>query len=125
VHAWFAYPALVPGTPITSVDWDALREEARRFVEGFVEETIGEPTDVQVTAAAPHGTAAQALVDAAKDAAMLVVGSRGLGGFMGLLLGSVSRQCAQHAASPLVIVRGAPVEPRCPANVVTSTAADG
>jgi nucleotide-binding universal stress UspA family protein len=44
------------------------------------------------------------LVDKSKGVDMLVVGSRGLGGFRGLLLGSVSQQCAQHAHCPVVIV---------------------
>lgn len=49
--------------------------------------------------------AAEVLLDRARDAALLVVGSRGLGGFRGLLLGSVSQQCVQHAACPVVVVR--------------------
>jgi nucleotide-binding universal stress UspA family protein len=44
------------------------------------------------------------LLEEAADADLLVVGSRGLGGFRGLLLGSVSQQCAHHAPCPLVIV---------------------
>ena len=44
------------------------------------------------------------LLEEAQDADLLVVGSRGLGGFRGLLLGSVSQQCAHHAPCPLVIV---------------------
>lgn len=48
---------------------------------------------------------AQALLEAAQDADLLVVGSRGRGGFSSMLLGSVSHQCALHAPCPVVIVR--------------------
>ena len=48
---------------------------------------------------------ARALLDATKHAEMLVVGARGLGGFRGLLLGSVSQHCLHHATVPTVIVR--------------------
>ncbi len=60
-----------------------------------------------------RGPAAAALLGAAEDGpAMIVVGSRGMGGFKGLLLGSVSRQLAEHAPCPVTIVRHmAPVPP--------------
>ena len=56
------------------------------------------------------GHPAQVLLDAAAEAALLVVGSRGRGGFRGMLLGSVSRQVIARAACPVVVIR-APAEP--------------
>jgi nucleotide-binding universal stress UspA family protein len=60
---------------------------------------------VTFTGVTHEGPAAKDLIDASKGADLLVVGSRGLGGFSGLLLGSVSQQCALHAHCPIVIVR--------------------
>lgn len=62
--------------------------------------------DVLVTSELLEGPAAAVLLEASRDAAFLVLGSRGLGGFRGLLVGSVSQECAQHAACSVVIHRG-------------------
>lgn len=51
-----------------------------------------------------EGPPAKALLEASKDADLLVVGSRGHGGVSGFLLGSVSQQCARHANCPVAIV---------------------
>lgn len=51
------------------------------------------------------GFPSQALVERSTSADLLVVGNRGLGGFKGMLLGSVSLRCVSHAACPVVVVR--------------------
>ncbi|MEX0706210.1 MAG: universal stress protein [Nitriliruptoraceae bacterium] len=62
-------------------------------------------TDVEVTPlAVARSRPAEYLIQQSADADLLVVGSRGRGGFSGLLLGSVSQQCAAHARCPVVIV---------------------
>jgi nucleotide-binding universal stress UspA family protein len=61
--------------------------------------------DVEITETAIEGDPAAVLLEAAKGADLLVVGSRGGGGFAKLLLGSVSDQCARHAHCPVMIVR--------------------
>ncbi len=53
-----------------------------------------------------QGNPAKVLLDASRDAQMLIVGSRGHGGFVGLLLGSVSSSCAEHAGCPVLVVHG-------------------
>jgi nucleotide-binding universal stress UspA family protein len=54
-----------------------------------------------------EGNPARALLDAAKGADLLVVGSRGHGGFTEALLGSVGQHCVHHADCPVVVIRGA------------------
>jgi len=53
----------------------------------------------------PKETSAASLIEAAKDADMLVAGVPGTGGFAGLKLGSVSQECVQHAACPVVVIK--------------------
>ena len=66
---------------------------------------IGE-TGPEVTVSVSVGDPAEELVKASRDADMLVVGSRGSGGFARLLMGSVSSQVTHHAACPVVIIPG-------------------
>ena len=72
--------------------------------EAIAEVLDGACSDVRIVPEVPHGTPASALLTAAAGAELLVVGSRGRGGFAGLLMGSVSLECAHHTPCPLVIV---------------------
>lgn len=79
----------------------------RRTLAGIVEEVLGSPPPVTVETTAVEGPPAQILVRTAEGADLLVVGSRGHGGFSGVVLGSVSLHCVSHAPCPVVVVRGA------------------
>lgn len=73
-------------------------------VKDVVTDVLGRVDDVGVTTTAVEGDAAHALLDAGKDAELIIIGSRGHGAFAGLVLGSVSERVASHASCPVVIV---------------------
>ena len=93
-----------------SVDPTDYEKIARAALEKTLADAGAADADVSVTSVVREGNAADVLIAEARVADLLVVGSRGLGGFKGLLLGSVSQQCAHHAACPVVIVRRRPRE---------------
>ena len=105
VHAWHL-PAATVGSPYAAAmsDPEAFAEAAADILHDTLAEIdtsgVAEGVDQRVV----HAPPAQGLLEAAEGAHLLVVGSRGLGGFKGLLLGSVSQQVAHHATSPVVIV---------------------
>ena len=90
------YPADAPET-------EKMRQAAQDTVQKAVD-AAGSPGPASVTVRAVSGIAAQELISASNDADLVVVGSRGGGGFARLMLGSVSTQVAAHSASPVVVI---------------------
>lgn len=78
-------------------------DDARRLLDGAVD-ALGDTGGIDIERVTVNDLPARGLLDAAQDADLIVVGARGMGGFRGLLLGSVSQQVAQHAPCPVVIV---------------------
>lgn len=120
LHSWIYVHALVPalvGYPYTPGSTEpALADaaaDAQQGAETILEKAmaeLGSADDIEVERVIVQGQAAQALINAVSEHDLLVVGSRGHGGFANLLLGSVSQQCAQHAPCPVVIVRAPAID---------------
>ena len=91
--------------PSLAVDVSAVHRAAEDLLENVVSEVTGADDGVEIDRRVVEGAPGAVLVAEARGADLLVVGSRGHGGFAGLLLGSVSQQCAHHAEFPVVIVR--------------------
>jgi nucleotide-binding universal stress UspA family protein len=105
VHAWHVpfSMSLTAGTR----DLSAFEDAAGRLLDQAVDATAAEYRDATVERVLVGGSPADALLGAAREAALVVVGGRGVGGFRGLLLGSVSQQLAHHAACPVVVIPAA------------------
>lgn len=78
---------------------------ATQTLEETVRKVLGESGEAHVVARVVEGPPARSLLDVAKGADLLVLGSRGHGPFVGVLLGSVSEYCAAHATCPVVVIR--------------------
>jgi len=79
-------------------------EDAHEILDSAVETVFGKDLPPWFSSATKPGSTARALIEESAGAEMLVLGSRGHGGFVGLLLGSVSAACAEHARCPVLIV---------------------
>lgn len=84
---------------------DAMLASMREQVDARVAQVSADYPGLEVDARVVLGSPAFALVEESEEADLVVVGSRGLGGFTGLLLGSVGTQVATHATCPAVVVR--------------------
>lgn len=84
----------------------SVHERARLAVDLAIAEAREVAPHIPVSGEAVTGHPAQLLIDGSYHAGLVVVGNRGLGGFVSLLLGSVSTQVALHAHAPVVVVRG-------------------
>ncbi len=109
VSAWhvplYGYVHLGSVTAISQDIADGLVEHAEERLAEATREARVEAGDIELESIAAEGQPAKVLLQVSEGADLLVVGSRGLGGFHELLLGSVSQQCAQHASCPVVIIR--------------------
>ena len=112
VHAWqfrspYGRSVAVDGPPLVlGADLDAYSRAAAAELDAIVAEAAPGAGGFGIEKRVEQGDPATVLLDQSRDADLLVVGSRGHGGFASLLLGSVSQVCAQNAACPVVIVRG-------------------
>ena len=108
VLAVHAVPASAwTGNPITLTGDQEALEKIRKSVEDTVVKTmaeIGQPQLESVTVRAVQGFPAQEIVEASRDAELVVLGSRGSGGFTRLMMGSVSSQVVHHAHCPVVVI---------------------
>lgn len=87
-----------------------LAEDSEAAANDILEEALqlvkdDDAGDVEIESFVREGQSAQILIEESAKAELLVIGSRGRGGFRDLLLGSVSQQCAHHARCPVTIVR--------------------
>lgn len=106
VTAWVPHIA----TRVMSVGPDAIpltgnaEQDARASLTATVDKVFGDDKPQDLTLSVRRGSPVEVLIEASKTAQLLVVGSRGFGGFAALMLGSVSSACSAHARCPVVIM---------------------
>lgn len=115
VHAWiYGYVGMPSGgigymgsfgsNAALGIEPEDLQRAAEDVLEKVIADIVGGVDGIEIERKVVEGAAAQVLIGAAVEADLLVVGSRGHGGFVGLLLGSVSQQCVHYAPCPVVVV---------------------
>ena len=94
--------------PIYVDEASSFEEDARKTLDAVISDEVKLSNRQRVTARVVNGHPAQVLQEAAADADLLVVGSRGHGSFADALLGSVGQYCVHHARCPVLVMRGEP-----------------
>lgn len=102
VHAWHYPYVAMTGFPVSEAAIESVEEGAGATLDAVVAGAAA--GGVELEKRLVSGPPATALLEAAEDAELIVVASRGHGGFAGLLLGSVSQQVVHHAPCPVVVV---------------------
>lgn len=103
VTCW-TYPVLV--TAEEAIPFDLLEQGAEEAQNEALTAAFGADRPERLETAIVQGGASRVLVEESRNADLVVVGSRGHGGFAGLLLGSVSTACAEHAHCDVLVARG-------------------
>ncbi|OYP19870.1 universal stress protein [Streptomyces sp. FBKL.4005] len=111
LHVWNTWSGRAyegPGDPLTAVvaDADQLREAEQELLDRTVTGWQESYPEVGVERRLVRSRIRNALIDASREAQLVVAGARGSGGFTGLLLGSVSQALLHHAHCPVTVVRG-------------------
>lgn len=106
LHVCIAYQKwLGVGFDYARLSEERVEQEARHILVHTVQKALGEAGSKGVTHEVKHGNPTEVLVEASRDADLLVVGDRGSGGYKELLLGSVSANCVRQAHCSVVVVR--------------------
>lgn len=112
----FEWPALPSTVAPVATSWpdQGAREDAQKMLDAAILEAFQTHPRVLVTGTVADGSAAILLRERSREARLLVLGSRGHGGFTGLLLGSTTVAVSAHAHCPVVVVRGEQEQPEGP-----------
>jgi nucleotide-binding universal stress UspA family protein len=101
ITAWQVPPVVYSGAVLEDLE---LRNRAEAVLNQAIQQTVGDQSEIALNTLVEQGYPALVLVEEARHADLLVVGSRGHGEFAGMLLGSVSEYCVTHASCPVVVV---------------------